>query len=193
MCQHTLQNPGKILLTLTGSICVMTWWLNESLSSTKKNLPAINQKNVVLQTGPDRCGYASLQYLANYHGRNISEIGSDNPGPLSMEEMIQLAEAFGLKARGVFCPLTDLPTLECPCIVLLHGNHFVVLESISQVGFAILMDPAVGRRRITWEKFFTEWEGLTLLVTDPDSETKPDENQGPVCARFDRVMSEITE
>lgn len=172
----------------------MTWWMNESTDPlSERTMSAINQKNVVLQSGPDRCGYAAMQYMANYYGRNVKQISGDQKGPLSMSGMIRLADAFGLEAQGVFCPLSNLPTLKCPCIVILNGSHFVVLESISQVGYALVMDPAQGRRRITWEKFFTEWEGLTLLVTDPELENGPDRNQAPDNARHDQGLTDITE
>jgi len=160
------KNRQWTLVLISGGI-VLTWWLTNT--STVNFNTAINQKNIILQTTPNGCGYAAMEYMVKYYGGSFSKSPHLNQTPLSMMDLVQLAEKYGLEARGVFCSLIELPTLKLPCIVLLKEHHYVVLESISNVGYAVIMDPAYGRKRVSWEDFFTEWEGMTLLVHHPET------------------------
>ena len=60
------------------------------------------------------------------------------------------ARTYGFKAQGWKKELEGLWALGAPAILFWNFNHFVVLEGVSTRGCWI-NDPAMGRRRVTWE------------------------------------------
>ncbi|HFC2998114.1 TPA: ABC transporter transmembrane domain-containing protein, partial [Neisseria gonorrhoeae] len=57
--------------------------------------------------------------------------------------------------------LDELGSLRLPCILHWDLNHFVVLESVSSDGAAV-MDPASGRRKVKTEEISRKFTGIAL-------------------------------
>ena len=115
------------------------------------------------------CGLACLAMNLGYYGRTttIEEIrgqllATSGVG-VSVEQLLQTAQAFGLRGRAVAIDLADLQIL--PPGSILHWNfwHFVVLERTDDRGVH-LSDPALGRLHLTWEDAGKAFTGVALLL-----------------------------
>ncbi len=112
------------------------------------------------------CGAASLAMVLAYHGKHIAldelrrmlgaELGVDAVA------LLQAARHFGLRGRGVRAELDELECLPRGAILHWDFNHFVVLESISRT-HVVLVDPAIGRRRVPMSRFANSFTGVALL------------------------------
>ncbi len=123
----------------------------------------------VQQVKATDCGLACLAMNLGYYGRptTIEEIrgqllATSGVG-VSVEQLLQTAQAFGLRGRAVAIDLADLQIL--PPGSILHWNfwHFVVLERTDDRGVH-LSDPALGRLHLSWEETGKAFTGVALLL-----------------------------
>jgi ABC-type bacteriocin/lantibiotic exporter with double-glycine peptidase domain len=104
--------------------------------------------------------------VLSYYGRQtrVSEyrealgIGRDGATALTIA---RAARANGLRVKAYSLEPSDLRYIQCPAIVHWNFNHFVVVERWSPTRVDIV-DPAVGRRRLTHEVFEAGFTGVTL-------------------------------
>jgi ATP-binding cassette, subfamily B, bacterial len=121
---------------------------------------------VALQLNATECGAACLAMVLSYYGRQtrVSEyrealgIGRDGATALTIA---RAARANGLRVKAYSLEPSDLRYIQCPAIVHWNFNHFVVVERWSPTRVDIV-DPAVGRRRLTHEVFEAGFTGVTL-------------------------------
>lgn len=112
------------------------------------------------------CGLACLQMTLAARGIDVSlhtlreEVGSGRNGT-SAGAILRAARRYGLDGRGVRTNLVGLRHLASGSILFWRFNHFVVLERASR-SFLVIVDPAVGRRRISWEQADIEFTGVAL-------------------------------
>ena len=117
------------------------------------------------------CGVASLSMILAYHGRHIPveqlriDVGVSRDGSKA-GNLIRAAEKYGLKGRGFKKSAEALNTTAMPCVVLLRGGHFAVLEGFGKKN-AFLNDPAFGRRKLRKEEFREQYSGV-VLTFEPD-------------------------
>lgn len=75
-----------------------------------------------------------------------------------------MAQDLSLSARPLKLDMEHLPDLKLPCVLHWDLNHFVVLQSLTG-RFAVIYDPAVGRRKLTLEEFSRHFTGVALELT----------------------------
>ncbi|MEU1705314.1 peptidase domain-containing ABC transporter [Streptomyces sp. NPDC005706] len=157
--------------------------------STARRVPTVTQ---VTQT---ECGLCSCIALLRYYGRaeeivsarEVMEAGRDG---LSAGQLAQFLESRGMRVKPYRVRnVAALENFTSPVILYWENYHFVVLESFDG-RTAVVMDPAVGRRRISREELeksfteivlaaepaegferkrarpFSEWRKFLLLTTD---------------------------
>ncbi|AUG80429.1 hypothetical protein CFP65_5742 [Kitasatospora sp. MMS16-BH015] len=130
---------------------------------------------VRLQAQISDCGAASLSMVLAHHGvdvpvqelRQATDTGRDG---VSARQILQTARGYGFNARGVRVGLGALRDLPAATILFWDFAHFVVLEGV-RGDFVYLVDPALGRRRLSLEAAGESFTGVALLIT-PALETR---------------------
>lgn len=129
-----------------------------------------------LQLQAVECGAACLAMILSFHGRptRVAEcrercgVGRDG---LTALAIVQAARGFGLKVRSYAAEPVDLQHLSLPAIAHWELNHYVVVERWSPTRVDIV-DPAIGRRRLTSAEFDAGLTGI-VLTFEPDHLSKP--------------------
>jgi HlyB family type I secretion system ABC transporter len=112
------------------------------------------------------CGAAALAMVLSYHGRAtrvdecraLLDAGRDG---VTAEAIAREARRIGLMVRAFSTEPERLRDLPLPAIVFWEFNHFVVLERWSPSG-VVVVDPAVGRRRLSAAAFEAGFTGVVL-------------------------------
>jgi ATP-binding cassette subfamily B protein RaxB len=118
----------------------------EELTLKVKSMRVIQQEEIA------DCGHACLLMIADHFGLKMdlstykSEFFISVEGS-SFEDLKNNAEQMNLSASGFKVGLSDISSLNVPCIVNFYSEHFVVLEKVTK-NFVHIIDPASGPRRI---------------------------------------------
>lgn len=129
---------------------------------TLRRVPEIRQMMAV------ECGAACLAMVMNYYGRStsISEVqercGVGRDG-LSALSIVKAARQYGLRVRAISLKKNDFRNVEFPAIIHWEFNHFVVIERWTP-RYVDLVDPALGRRRLTPEEFDAGFTGIVIML-----------------------------
>lgn len=120
----------------------------------------------VLQTEAAECGLACLVAAGDRLGYSttLAQLRARHPASsrgLTLLQLRDVAASLGLIGRAVSCELEELRELALPSILHWSLNHFVVLEKISRTG-VVVMDPAVGRTRVSWAEASRRFSGAAL-------------------------------
>jgi HlyB family type I secretion system ABC transporter len=135
---------------------------------------------VILQMTPHECGAASLAMVLSYYGREttVSEsrryLRSGRDG-LSARAIAQAGRELGMQVRAFSMEPADLANVKLPAIVHWNFDHFMVVESWSPKDVRVV-DPAVGRRRLTQEEFSAGFTGVALVM-EPGEGFRPQRAQ----------------
>ena len=121
---------------------------------------------ILLQTEASECGLACLCMIASYWGHHIDLASmrrrfSVSIQGLSMKSMMSMAHGLALQTRPLKLAVPHLTQLVLPCILHWDLNHFVVLKSVTDK-YALIYDPAVGKRRMTLDEFGKHFTGVAL-------------------------------
>lgn len=138
----------------------------------------------VLQTEASECGLACLAMVADHFGYRC-ELGdlrrrfAVSLKGATMTQLVRYAATLELAARPLSLELKEIPDLQLPCILHWALKHFVVLKNIhkSLTGAisVTLVDPAVGERRMTFEKMSTHFTGVALELSPNQQFKRADE------------------
>jgi hypothetical protein len=114
------------------------------------------------------CGPIALKMIFEYYGtactlEEITDRIDLTPKGASMLSLKEMAEAKGLNAEGWKLTFEDLANLSIPVIAYVNGNHFVVVDSISESETVYVRD-ARGRFKMTKDEFVRGWHGETLVL-----------------------------
>ena len=135
----------------------------ESPPKTKANY---KKTPSVFQMEATECGAASLAMIFAYYGKYIPleqmrvETGVSRDG-CNAANMMRAAKRFGLDCHGYRKEIDALKTIKTPCIIHWNFNHFVVFEGIKGKN-VFINDPAIGRRKLTWEELDDCFTGVVL-------------------------------
>jgi ATP-binding cassette, subfamily B, bacterial CvaB/MchF/RaxB len=121
---------------------------------------------LVLQTEAAECGLACLAMIAGRYGHrvdlpalrqryNVSLRGS------TLRDLVRIATDMRLATRALRAEATHLQRLRLPSILHWDHNHFVVLVEVG-ARRAIVLDPAVGRRRVALQEVDKRFTGIVL-------------------------------
>jgi hypothetical protein len=128
----------------------------------------IGWEGVTRQVSPNDCGVAALHMVLREMGepRRYEALRAEfrlKPGGASMADLKLAAERYGLAAEGWLYSPADIRSIPLPAIAFVHGNHFVVLETVETGGSVVVLDPARGRLRVSGSHFRWIWNGETLV------------------------------
>jgi len=127
----------------------------------------------VFQMEATECGAASLSMIFGYFGKFLPleqmriETGVSRDG-CNAANIMKAARRYGLDCHGYRKEPEALKEIETPCIIHWNFNHFVVFEGFKGE-YAFLNDPAVGRRRLTWEELDEGFTGIVLTFSKTDA------------------------
>ncbi len=134
----------------------------KSFFAMRKRVPVLQQVTMV------ECGAACLAMLLTYYGRktSISEIreqcGLGRDG-LSALNIVKAARKYGMRVRALSLKENDFRFVTLPAIVHWEFNHFLIVERWSPKSVE-LVDPALGRRRLTAQEFDDGFTGVVLVL-----------------------------
>jgi ATP-binding cassette subfamily B protein len=135
--------------------------------SSRRRIPFIRQQT------PSECGLACLEMVLAYYGKRVPRIemrkvlrsGRDGN---SARDLLNCARYFGLQGRGVRIHIDALEHLEPGAILHWGFDHFVVFEQLVDGG-AVILDPALGKRRVPREEIDKNLTGVALLLTPSET------------------------
>ena len=123
---------------------------------------------VILQMTPNECGSACLAMVLTYYGRETTigetrEFLESGRDALSARAIAQAARDLGLRVRAFSMEPESLAEVPVPAIVHWNFNHFLVLERWTPEHVQVV-DPAIGRRKLTPEEFNAGFTGVVLTM-----------------------------
>src|SRR5215831_16741042 len=121
---------------------------------------------VQFQLTSSECGAACLAMILSYFGRKTSVAecrDKCSPGRdgLTARVISRAAREFGLRVKAYSLEPPEMSEVPLPALVHWNFNHFVVLEAWSSKRVRIV-DPAAGRRALTFEEFEAGFTGVVL-------------------------------
>ncbi|QBE94824.1 Lactococcin-G-processing and transport ATP-binding protein LagD [Blautia producta] len=127
----------------------------------------------VYQMEATECGAASLAMILAYHGKYMPleqlriETGVSRDG-CNAKNIMRAGRKLGMEAKGFRKSLNSLLELKPPCIIHWNFNHFVVFEGAKGKDYYI-NDPAMGRRKLTYEELDAAFTGIVLTFSKTDA------------------------
>jgi ATP-binding cassette subfamily B protein len=147
---------------------------------------------VVRQLHATDCGAACIAMALSYFGsevpldriRDVMGVGRDGSSALAL---LRTARHYGLGATGYKVEtLDDLSLLRAPAILHWEFAHFVVFEGVSKRGVDIV-DPAVGRRCVPFERFNRSFTGVAIGLEE-GADLQKLSSSGPKLRRYSAVL-----
>ena len=120
----------------------------------------------ILQTEASECSLTCLAMIAHFHGYKVDlptlrrRFGMSSKGA-RLEDIVRVSEQIGFASRPLRLELEELSQLQLPCILHWDLNHFVVLTSVNSTQ-VMIHDPAVGKRRLSYEDVSRHFTGVAL-------------------------------
>jgi ATP-binding cassette subfamily B protein RaxB len=123
----------------------------------------------ILQTQSSESALACLAMVASAHGLMLDLDELRRRFPLSpsgspLHQLIAQAGVLGFAARPARLDPDHLSNLQLPCVLQWGPHHFVVLQQV-RGGRAVILDPAVGRRRLSISDIAPHVTGVALALT----------------------------
>ena len=154
--------------------------LKELVRPKKSSAGAIIKRQVVtplvMQMHITECGAACLGSILAWFGRwvhlnelrNLCEVSRDGSTAAGIS---RAARHYGLKCSGRSVNAGHLRDMPLPQVLFWELNHFLILEGFD--GNSVLVnDPAIGRRRLSWQEFVDGFSGISLHFS-PTPEFRP--------------------
>ena len=112
------------------------------------------------------CGAACLGMVLAYYGRQVPldelrQTTNTNRDGVDALAVTRAAQRYGLSAQGVVADLDVLAHLPPATILHWEFTHFVVFERLRRHGVEVV-DPALGRRRLSMEVFRRSYTGVAI-------------------------------
>ena len=132
----------------------------------------------ILQSESSECALACLAMVANAHRLHLDLTELRRRFPVSLKgatlaQLISHAAALGFTSRPLRLELGELAKLSLPCVLHWDLNHFVVLKKVGRGG-AVILDPALGERRLPLAEVSRHFTGVALELA-PSAEFKRQE------------------
>ncbi|HEY6040136.1 MAG TPA: cysteine peptidase family C39 domain-containing protein, partial [Kofleriaceae bacterium] len=121
----------------------------------------------VHQLSASDCGAACLTMVLAHHGhrRDLASVSAAMGAGTDGARLITIAEVgerHGLCAKAVRLDAAAVDELPAATVLHWRGNHFVVLEAVER-DEVVIVDPAVGRRRIPRAEFAAAFSGTGIM------------------------------
>jgi ATP-binding cassette, subfamily B, bacterial CvaB/MchF/RaxB len=133
---------------------------------------------LLIQSEAAECGLACLAMIASAHGHHLdlNELRHRFHVSLkgtTLKDLVAFARRLGMSARALRLELAAVPKLQCPAILHMDMNHFVVLKEMRGTD-AIIHDPALGLRRLSAEQLNRRFTGVALELSPAENfQAKP--------------------
>lgn len=125
---------------------------------------------VIQQLTQYECGLCCLNMILSYyrHDTSMSKLRmyfDSSVNGISLLELKNVAIKLNLKANVKKIDASTLlkVSLVDPIIIPWNNNHYIILEKISR-NHCIVIDPDIGKRKITYEEFIAGFSGYILLL-----------------------------
>ena len=124
---------------------------------------------VQLQSEAGECGLACLSMVAAAHGadHDLPDLRRRFPVSLkgaNLRQLVAHAAALNFASRPLRLALDELGQLQRPCILHWGLNHFVVLKQAGR-RHVVILDPAIGERRLSLAEASRHFTGVALELT----------------------------
>jgi ATP-binding cassette, subfamily B, bacterial CvaB/MchF/RaxB len=124
----------------------------------------------IFQGSYAECGLVCVAMILQYFGNraDLAELRTRwNAGlrGLSVRQIIDILDSYHVAARPLRVELSDLAQLNTPSILHWNFDHFVILECADS-RFIYIVDPAIGRRRLTLQAASKHFTGIALEMQD---------------------------
>lgn len=125
------------------------------------------------QNEQSECGLACLAMICAYYRHHLSllelqELAGTGRDGISLKTLMDTGQRIGLTCRAYKKAWNDLEEIPLPAILFWKGHHFVVLEKIKNNQFTII-DPAIGRKKLTAEEFQASFSFYLLTLTPSEN------------------------
>lgn len=132
----------------------------------RKRVPFIEQMEET------ECGLACIAMISAYYGQEITlhEIREKfglSRGGSSLFHLMEIANEYGLEAKGYKTDLRQLINSPLPAIAHWEGKHYVVIEKVGRRKM-VIVDPNYGKKSIRFEEALSKYTGYCLLLTPGD-------------------------
>ncbi|MCA9656439.1 MAG: ATP-binding cassette domain-containing protein [Myxococcales bacterium] len=150
----------------------------------------------VPQMTASECSVACLAMVLAFHGMPVDRrtlrrtLGTGRDGA-SAHALYQAARALGLRGRALRLGAAALDSLEPGTILHWEARHFVVLERVTR-GHAWILDPAVGRRRLTRVELAASFSGIALELRPDDASARRPATPGAIASPTRRRIVQAT-
>ncbi|MGE5702743.1 MAG: peptidase domain-containing ABC transporter [Clostridia bacterium] len=129
---------------------------------TKWRVPFIEQME------QSECGICCLAMVLAYYDSHVPlhdlrDRGGAGRDGTTLLTLKKIAHTYGLDSAGVKVSCDLLGTLQLPAILHWEDSHFVVLEKIGKK-HVIIVDPAIGRRKLLFEEVSSKFSGVALQL-----------------------------
>ncbi len=132
----------------------------------------LGSEGVIYQTKKNNCGVAAVKMVLEMNGvpASFTEVESELPLTAEGATMLTLQTVlrqYGLESEGWRIDVEELPNRRFPMILFVHGDHFVVADSVDgQTREEVfLRDPSSGRWRVPRSTLRKIWKGETLIFS----------------------------
>lgn len=130
----------------------------------------------VLQSEAAECSLACLAMICADHGQrtdlaDLRRRFATSLKGVNLQHVVAQAATLGFNSRPLRLELAELDQLETPCILHWDMNHFVVLKRVGPRRIVVL-DPAVGERRLTRAEVSRHFTGVALELS-PNADFQP--------------------
>lgn len=145
----------------------------------------------LLQTESSECSLACLAMIASHFGYHTDLADLRRQFSISLKgatlaQLMRHASAMQLNSRPLRLELDEIDQLALPCILHWNLNHFVVLKAVRKDWRGkvtlVLLDPAVGERRVPLEEASSHFTGVALELA-PSPSFKPKDEKKQVALR----------
>lgn len=123
------------------------------------------------QNEHSECGLACSAMILNYYKRSISlselrDIYGVPKGGNTLSNLSAILRDYGIATKAVRVkePMA-LADMDAPAICFWDEMHFIVLERMEK-HYAIILDPALGRRKISINAFLNNFSSIALMIVE---------------------------
>jgi ATP-binding cassette subfamily B protein RaxB len=137
----------------------------------------------VLASEAAECGLACLAMVARHYGHDIDlnslrQRFSVSITGATLRQLIDYADRLNFSSRALRVELQGLDKVHLPAVIHWNMAHFVVLEEVGK-DYVMILDPAIGRRRVAWDEMSRSFTGVALELR-PEPDFRPISDRRPV-------------
>jgi ATP-binding cassette, subfamily B, bacterial CvaB/MchF/RaxB len=147
----------------------------------------------VLQAENRECSLACLAMISSANGLKIDLFDLRSRFAVSLkgatlQQLMAHASALNFSTRPLRLEVEELSQLQLPCILHWNLNHFVVLKKVAR-NHIVILDPAVGERRLKMDEVSRSFTGVALELTpNADFEATDQRKQVKLSALTGKVL-----